>query len=134
MLPTVTLEGRATADAELRVTPNGSAVANFRIACSESKKLDDGTWEDGDKLFVNVAIWKEAAEAVAEQIKKGDRIAVTGRLYQREYEVNGDKRTSLELKFATAAIPVVGARRTTPTPAPAADPWSTAPTTDGPPF
>lgn len=135
MLPTVTLEGRAVADPELRFTTSGQAVANFRVACSESKKKDDGTWEDGDKLFVNVAVWKEAAEVVAEKVTKGAKVTVTGRLYQREYETNGEKRTSLELKFATVAL-VIDAKRPAPQQQAAVDPWAATPTVgdEHPPF
>lgn len=136
MLPTITLEGRAVADPELRFTSSGVAVANFRVACSESKKNDDGTWEDGEKLFVNVAIWREAAEAVAEKVTKGAKVAVTGRLYQREYETNGEKRTSLELKFASVALPIEAPRQGQTQATPAPDPWASVPTaaTDAPPF
>lgn len=134
MLPTITLEGRAVADPELRFTGSGVAVANFRVACSESKKLDDGTWEDGEKLFVNVAIWREAAETVADKITKGTKVVVSGRLYQREYETNGEKRTSLELKFASVALPVEAPRQGQ-APAQVVDPWASVPTlTDAPPF
>ena len=127
MLPTVTLEGRAVADPELRFTPSGQAVCNFRVACSESKKRDDGTWEDGERLFVNVAVWKDDAEAVADAVTKGAKVTVTGRLYQREYETNaGEKRTSLELKFATVALPVAATTRSSSSTTPTADPWASA--------
>ncbi|HKY57615.1 MAG TPA: single-stranded DNA-binding protein [Aeromicrobium sp.] len=134
MLPNITIEGRAVNDPELRFTPSGQAVANFRVACSESKKRDDGTWEDGEKLFTNVAIWGKDAEAVAERVTKGAKVTVTGRLYQREYETSaGEKRTSLELKFATVALPVeAGKQQVSQT---AADPWATTPAADdAPPF
>lgn len=149
MLPTITLEGRLVADPDLKFTASGQAVANMRVACSESKKRDDGTWEDGDKLFVSVALWKESAEAAADAVGKGDKVVVTGRLYQREYETSGgEKRTSLEVKFATLAKVVEAPRgertggsstpsaRTSPsasTPAPS-DPWATLGSTDEPPF
>lgn len=143
MLPQITLESRVVADPELRFTPSGSSVANFRVAASESKKLDDGTWEDGDKLFVNVAVWKEAAEVVAETLRKGDKVIVTGRLYNREYEKNdGTKGSSLEVKFATVAKVIDtprGPRQAQPaaaaTSAPSNDPWA-IPTADDstPPF
>lgn len=138
MLPNITIEGRAVNDPELRFTTSGQAVANFRVAASESKKLDDGTWEDGDKIFVNVAVWKEAGEAVAEHIQKGDKVVVTGRLYEREYETSGgEKRRSLEVKFANVAK-VVSAPRAARQAAPAStapiDPWATATSDDNPPF
>ena len=107
MLPTITINGRAVADSELRFTSSGKAVASFRVACSESKKQDDGSWEDGDRLFVGVSVWGDDAEAVAEKVLKGVPVVVTGRLFQREYEGrDGEKRTSLEIKFADVALPV----------------------------
>ena len=66
MLPTITIDGRAVNDPELRFTGSGKAVANFRIAASENKKNDAGQWEDGDRLFVNVAVWGDDAEQVTE--------------------------------------------------------------------
>lgn len=139
MLPEITINGRLVADPELRFTPSGSAVCNFRVAASESKKNDAGEWEDGDKLFVNVAVWKEAAEEVAEKVAKGAKVVVTGRLYQREYETSGgEKRSSLELKFATVALVVDAPRRGGQQQRPAQrqdNPWGAAPSsTDAPPF
>jgi single-strand DNA-binding protein len=141
MLPNITIEGRAVADPELRFTGNGKAVASLRVAASESKKDANGNWENGDKIFVNASIWEEAGEQVAEHIRKGDKVLVTGRLYQREYETTaGEKRTSLEVKFATVAkiVDAKKAARTTATtsaPSNTVDPWATAPTSqDEPPF
>lgn len=138
MLPQITIEGRAVNEPELRFTQSGQAVANFRVAASESKKNDRGEWEDGDKLFVNVAVWKEAGEAVAEHVRKGDKVTVTGRLYQREYETSaGEKRTSIEVKFATVAKVVEaprGERQQAQQRPPADDPWGAPRGGDEPPF
>jgi len=142
MLPTITIDGRAVNDPELRFTGSGKAVTNFRVAASESKKDAAGNWEDGDKLFLNVAVWDQAGEQVAELIRKGDKVVVVGRLYQREYETTaGEKRTSLEVKFATVAkvVDAPKAQRTqgSSSGAPAtqaSDPWATAAGNDEPPF
>jgi single-strand DNA-binding protein len=137
MLPTITINGRAVNDPELRFTQSGAAVANFRVAASESKKNDRGEWEDGDKLFVNVSVWKDDAEAIAEHIRKGDKVVVSGRLFQREYETNaGEKRTSIEVKFATVAkvIDAPRAQRTSQPQQPANDPWAAPAGNDAPPF
>lgn len=146
MLPTITIEGRAVADPELRFTSNGTGVCNLRIAANDAKKLDDGTWENTEQLFVSAAVWNSdrtgnLAEHLAEHIRKGDKVIVTGRLYQREYETSsGEKRTSLELKFPTVAKVVDPPRqqqRAQQTPsAPALDPWGTpaGPGHDDPPF
>lgn len=146
MLPNITLEGRLVADPELKFTASGKAVCNIRVACSESKKNDRGEWEDGDRIFVGAAVWDAAGEAVAELVIKGDKVTVTGRLFQREYETSaGEKRQSLEVKFANVAK-VIDAprnpqqqqgRQGTPqaTSAPASDPWATsASSNDTPPF
>lgn len=141
-LPNITIEGRAVADPDLKFTASGKAVCNVRVAASESKKTDTG-WEDGDKLFLNASVWDASGEAVAEHIRKGDKITVTGRLFQREYETSaGEKRTSLEVKFATIAKVIDAPRgQTTRQPvaaaassAPAADPWAVPAATDEPQF
>lgn len=108
--PTITLIGNATGDAELRFTPSGAAVANLSMAVNPRDKQGE-QWVDGEPNFYRVAAWKDLAENVAESVRRGDRIIVVGRLRQREYEHNGEKRTSLDvtadhvgldLRFATA--------------------------------
>jgi single-strand DNA-binding protein len=136
MLPTITITGRAIADAELRFTPAGAAVCNFRIAANDSKKLDDGTWENQEAIFVNVAVWKDDAETVAESVRKGDELIVTGRIF------NGEKRSSLEMKFPTVAKIIKAPRgqgqsrpaQSAPAGVSAADPWGALNTSDEVPF
>lgn len=99
MLPRPTLEGRLTADPELRFTPSGKAVATFTVAQSDRKRAEDGSWEDGDKLFLRCTVWEQQAENVAECLKKGDSVIVAGgKLKQSEWEdKEGNKRTSYEI-------------------------------------
>ena len=111
----ITLVGNLVDDPELRFTPSGAAVAKFRIA-STPRFLDKQTneWKDGEGLFLSCAIWRQAAENVAESLQKGMRVIVTGRLTMRQYETReGEKRTVFEieveevgpsLKFATAKV------------------------------
>jgi single-strand DNA-binding protein len=97
---TITVVGNLTDDPELRFTPSGAAVAKFRIA-STPRYLDktSGEWKDGDPLFLPCNIWRDAAENVAESLKRGSRVIVTGRLRQRSYETKeGEKRTVYELE------------------------------------
>ncbi|MBL3950522.1 single-stranded DNA-binding protein, partial [Bacteroides thetaiotaomicron] len=78
---------------ELRFTPNGAAVANFRVA-STPRRFDNQTnqWVDGEAMFISCNIWRQAAENVAESLTKGTRVIVTGRLKQRSYETReGEK-------------------------------------------
>ncbi|HEV7208258.1 MAG TPA: single-stranded DNA-binding protein [Mycobacteriales bacterium] len=111
----ITVIGNLTGDPELRFTPSGAAVANFTVA-STPRMLDKATneWKDGDALFMRCAIWRQAAENVAESLTRGARVIVSGRLKQRSYETKeGEKRTVVELdvdeigpslKYATAKV------------------------------
>ena len=95
----ITVVGNLTADPELRFTPSGAAVANFTVA-STPRTFDKNSneWKDGDALFLRCAVWREAAENVAESLHKGTAVIVQGRLKQRSYETKeGEKRTVVEL-------------------------------------
>ena len=158
---TITLIGNLVDDPELRFTPSGAAVAKFRVA-STPRYLDKATneWKDGESLFLQCQIWRQAAENVAESLTKGMRVILSGRLKQRSYETKeGEKRTVFEvevdevgpsLRNATAKVTRTQRAGGGQSAAPAADsfnddPWaaaSTSPagggwgtsTTDEPPF
>lgn len=103
-LPAITLTGNAVADAELRFTASGVAVATVRVACSSRKKVGD-EWVDGDSCFLDVKAWKQLAENVAESVTKGTTVTVVGELKQRSYETNsGEKRTVYEVTARSVAI------------------------------
>ena len=96
----ITICGNLAADPELRFTPSGAAVANFRVL-STPRTFDrqKNEFVDGDTLAMNCSIWREAAENVAESLTKGTRVIVQGRLVQRSYEDrDGQKRTVVELQ------------------------------------
>ena len=112
---TITVIGNLVDDPELRFTPSGAPVANFRIA-STPRTFDrqSNEWKDGEALFLSCSVWRQAAENVAESLQKGMRVVVQGRLKQRSYETReGEKRTVYELdveevgpslKYATAKV------------------------------
>ncbi|MFT4010848.1 MAG: single-stranded DNA-binding protein [Nocardioidaceae bacterium] len=111
----ITVIGNLTADPELRFTPSGAAVANFTVA-STPRQFDRQTneWRDGEALFLNCSVWRQAAENAAESLVKGMRVIVNGRLKARSYETReGEKRTVFEieveevgpsLKYASAKV------------------------------
>ena len=148
---TITLIGNLVDDPELRFTPSGAAVAKFRVA-STPRYLDKQTneWKDGESLFLQCQIWRQAAENCAESLTKGMRVILSGRLKQRSYETKeGEKRTVFEVEvdevgpsLRNATAKVTKAQRTGGSgggfAAPAADsftedPWAAAssPTTTG---
>ncbi|MFB6618900.1 single-stranded DNA-binding protein [Streptomyces sp. NPDC085524] len=116
---TITVIGNVVADPELRFTPSGAAVANFRIASTPRKfNKQSDAWEDGEPLFLSVAVWRRQAEHVAESLTRGTRVIVVGVLTQRQYEAgDGTRRSSYEIQAeevapsllrATAAVTKAG--------------------------
>ena len=111
----ITIVGNLVDDPELRFTPSGAAVANFRIA-STPRTFDrqSNEWKDGEALFLSCAVWRQAAENVAESLQRGMRVVIQGRLKARSFETReGEKRTVFEidvdevgpsLKYATAKV------------------------------
>lgn len=110
----ITVIGNLTADPELRYTSSGAAVANFTVA-STPRTFDKNRneWVDGEALFLRCSIWRKAAENVAESLTRGMRVIVSGRLKQRSFEKDGEKRTVIELevdeigpslRYATAKV------------------------------
>ena len=79
----VVLVGRMTKDAELRYTPSNVAVATFTLAVNRNFKKQDGEREAD---FVNCVICRQQAENLANWVKKGALIGVTGRIQTRSYK------------------------------------------------
>lgn len=105
-LPTVVIEGNLGADPEMRFTPSGAAVANFRVGTSERRKNQQTQeWEDGDTCWLSVVCWRDLAENVADTLHKGDKVIVTGRLYEETYTPQGtdQPRTVMKVKADTVA-------------------------------
>jgi single-strand DNA-binding protein len=96
----ITIAGNLVDDPQLRYTPTGQAVANFRIASTPRwQDRQSGEWKDGDSLFLSCNVWRQAAENVAESLQRGMRVIVQGRLRQRSYETKeGEKRTVYEIE------------------------------------
>ena len=96
----ITIAGNLVDDPQLRYTPTGQAVANFRVASTPRfRDNSTGEWKDGDSLFLSCNVWRQAAENVAESLQRGMRVMVQGRLRQRSYETKeGEKRTVYEIE------------------------------------
>lgn len=95
---TVTVVGHVGGDPELRFTSSGTAVASFSLANTPRTKGTNGEWGDGETMWLRVTAWNKQAEAVAEEVRKGQKVIVVGRLAQKSYKTkDGEDRTSLEL-------------------------------------
>lgn len=93
----VILMGNLTRDIEMRTTPSGQTVANFSLAVSRSWKGQDGQQQE-QTSFINCVAWGKAGEIIAQYVKKGDPLLVSGRLDQRSYDdKDGNKRQAVEV-------------------------------------
>ena len=84
MINNVVLVGRLTRDVELRYTPSNQAVATFTLAVNRNFKNQSTGEREAD--FINVVIWRQQAENLANWAKKGALIGVTGRIQTRSYD------------------------------------------------
>ena len=92
----VVLMGNLTRDPELRTTPNGQNVCNFGLALNRSYKGADGEWKEVTD-FVDIVAWGPLGERVAQYLTKGRPALVSGRLQQRQWEQDGQKRSKIEV-------------------------------------
>jgi len=93
----VFLTGRLVADPDIRYTPTGSEVAQFRIAVNRNfKQKDSEQWQE-ETFFVTIIAWNRLAEQVEKNFKKGNFVLVEGSLRIRDYEVDGVKKWATEI-------------------------------------
>ena len=91
----IMLIGRLVKDPELRYTQSGHAVANFTLAVNRRFANQSGEREAD---FINCQAWQKTAEFVANYFKKGQQMALEGRLQVRSYDDNnGQKRWVTEV-------------------------------------
>jgi len=104
-LPYVQATGNLTRDPELSFTSSGAARLRITLACN-NRILDrsTNTWSDGEPTFLDVTVWREMAENVAESVQKGDPVTVVGRLKQRKWEQDGQTRTAFEVDADSVAV------------------------------
>ena len=94
----VFLIGNLTKDPEMRSTQSGVAVCNFSIAVNRRFKNANGEQETD---FLNVIAWRQLAELCGKYLAKGRKVAVTGSIQTRTYEVkDGSKRTAWDIVAA----------------------------------
>ncbi len=95
----VILVGNLGADPETRYMPNGDAVANVRLATTESWK-DKATGEKKDLTeWHRVVFYRKLAEIVGQYLKKGSAVYVEGRIRTRKWtDKEGQERYTTEIE------------------------------------
>ena len=99
----VHLIGNLTKDVELRYTKHNTPVAGYTIA------VNTGYGELQETNFINITTWGKAGEFVSKYFKKGQPIAITGRLKNKNYESNGVKHYGMEV--VTEDVEFVGVKK-----------------------
>ena len=92
------VSGNLTRDAELRATQGGLQVLSFAVAVNERRKNQQtGEWEDCPS-FIDCTMFGERAAKLSDWLRKGTKVAVSGRLRQRSWEAqDGSKRSKVEV-------------------------------------
>lgn len=94
----VTLIGNLTRDPELKHTPKGTAVCQVSLAVNHKYTTGDGEKRE-EVNFIDCEMWGRTAEIVQEYCKKGNPLAVTGRLKQETWDdkTTGAKRSKIKV-------------------------------------
>ena len=107
MLNKVVLMGRLTKDVELRVSQqSGKSVATFTVA------VDSGYGDNKKADFINCVAWGKTAEFVSNWFKKGEMIALAGRISTRTYE-GADGRKNYVTEVIANEVTFCGGKKET---------------------
>jgi single-strand DNA-binding protein len=95
MFNRVILIGNLTKDPEVRYTPNGTPVATISIAVNSRYKQGDDSKEE--TLFIDSIVFGKQAETCGQYLSKGRTVLVEGRLRERRWEYEGQKKSKMEV-------------------------------------
>jgi len=94
----VILIGNLGRDPELKMTPNGQALARFSLATTETWKNPQGEKQSKTEWH-NVVVWGKQAEIAEKYLRKGKQIMIEGRIQYREYtDQAGVKKTACDIR------------------------------------
>ena len=88
---------RISQDLELKYIPSGAAVLSFSAATNEKYKDKDGNYQEKAE-FHRLVAWNKNAENIAKYFEKGSRIFIEGKLETRQWEKDGQKHYTTEIK------------------------------------
>ncbi len=92
----VILMGNLTRDPETRTTPSGQSVTNFSLAVNRTWRSQDGSNQESVS-YIDCVAWGKTGEIIAQYLQKGRALLVSGRLDQRSWEQDGNKRSKVEV-------------------------------------
>ncbi len=96
----VILIGNLTKDPEIRYTPNGTAVASFRLAVNRRYKQGEEFKEE--VCYIDIVVFGKQAENCGQYLNKGSGVIIEGRLQERRWDTeDGQKRSKHEVVAQT---------------------------------
>lgn len=93
----------AVINLDLKFGEKGKAWLKIRGKAADSVRDSNGAWTDGPPLFIDIIV-NNGAEHLFESVVEGDNILVNGKLKQREYEVDGQKRVSYQIQAQNIGV------------------------------
>jgi single-strand DNA-binding protein len=106
----LTVAGNLVADPEIRHTNSGIAQASFRIGVNR-RYQSGGEWKQ-ETTFLSCVCWSDLAESVGENLQKGQRVVVHGRVTQREFEArDGSKKSVVEIAVEELGVSLKASRK-----------------------
>ena len=102
----VQVMGNLARDPQIRATKTGRAVASFSIAVNRNYTTPQGEQRELTD-WINIVAWGNLAEAVGNQLKKGNRVFVEGRYSTRSYDTpDGQRKYVTEVVANMIAVPL----------------------------
>lgn len=95
----VNLIGRIGKNPEIQTvgTTKDYALTRFPLATNESYKDKNGQWHENTQWH-NLMAWGKTAERITKLIQKGQEIMIEGRIVNKMYEKDGEKRYSTDIE------------------------------------
>jgi single-strand DNA-binding protein len=90
----ITLLGNLARDPEIKYTNEGLAITDLRVAVNRRWKDKDGNDMENVEFF-NITAWNKLAENCSNDLKKGDRVIVSGRLNHRSFDTKDGKKINI---------------------------------------
>jgi len=128
---TITIEGFTARDPETREV-TGHSITTVTVPVTPQKKNQQGAWEDtGDTVWYQAEFWDDHGQAVAEHVRKGHLVIVSGELEVKAWQAGEKSGTNTIVKFPTISVvvrkPARGAQaQNGANDGPKSEPWASA--------
>jgi len=95
-LPLTVGRGFVISDVEMKFLNDGKGVASFAVAFKDSKKNDQGGWDDIRNTVYRMTAWGRTAELIADSVTKLSEVDISFKAYEDEYTKDGETKKSLK--------------------------------------